>query len=480
MRRRDFIKLVGISGTTIALDAYGKSDLSQTRKSVRKKPNIIFVLSDDLGYGDLGCYGQDKIKTPNLDRMAAEGMRFTDHYSGSAVCAPARCALMTGKHTGHATIRENSLEPLDAKDITIPQLLKKAGYTTGLVGKWGLGEYGSISVPTKVGFDYFYGFLNQGVAHFHYAPWVWKNETKIMIPENADGKRGIYIHDLFTDEACKFIERNRQSPFFLYLAYTLPHAEMAVPEDSLSQYKGNFPERPKKEGGGGGGYGTGLPGYCGQETPNACYAGMISRMDRDMGRIFKRLKELAIDEDTIVIFTSDNGPSGEGGNDIKYFNSRGPLRDQKGSLYDGGIRVPMIARFPGTIKAGSTSKHISAFWDFMPTFMELAGIADVAQTDGISMAATLLGHSEQQKAHLYLYWELGRQNAQAVRMGPWKGLYFITEDRLELYDLERDPEEKQNIAADHSVIVKKIRQIMQEAHSPSRLFPLPSDKETLS
>ena len=467
--------MLGLGGTAMVFRVYGKSDLSRTGESVNRKPNIIFVLADDLGYGDLGCYGQKRITTPNLDRMAAEGMRFLNHYSGSSVCAPARCSLMTGKHTGHATIRENSLIPLDAKDITIAQLLKKAGYTTGLIGKWGLGEAGSISMPNKVGFDYFYGFLNQGVAHFYYAPWVWKNEKKMIIPENTDGKRGIYTHDLFTDEACKFIKRNKKEPFFLYLAYAIPHAEMIVPEDALNQYKGQFPERPKKKGGGGGGYGTGLEGYCAQETPNATYAAMISRMDRDMGRIFNFLKELGIDENTIVIFTSDNGPSGEGGNDFKFFNSSGPLRAQKASLYEGGIRVPMIARWPGKIKTGSTSEHISAFWDFMPTFTELAGCKSPSNIDGVSMLPTLIGQPEKQKNQEFLYWELGRKKAQTVRMGKWKGIYFIEKDKFELYNLEDDIGETKDISSQELAVVKKLRMAMKNAHVPSPKFRLPCD-----
>lgn len=478
MKRREFIKYVGFGGASLAFNVCAKGLDIPTKEPGKNKPNIIFILADDLGYGDLGCYGQGKIKTPNIDTMASEGMRFTDHYSGSAVCAPARCSLMTGKHSGHATIRENCQLPLNANDVIIPQLLKKAGYTTGAIGKWGLGEAGSISTPNKVGFDYFYGYLNQGVAHFYYSPWVWKNEEKIMIKENADGKRGVYTHDLLTEEALKFIKDNKDNPFFLYLPYAIPHAEMAVPDDSLRQYKGKFPERPYKGGDGGGGYGTGLPGYGAHETPNACYAAMISRMDGDVGKIFKLLKKLGIDEDTLVIFTSDNGPSGEGGNSTNYFNSSGQLRAQKASLYDGGIRVPMIARWPGKIKADSTSKHISAFWDFMPTFTELAGAEAVSDTDGISMVSVLRGQSGKQKRHEFLYWELKRKAAQTVRMGDWKGIRFGKKGKLELYNLKDDIGEKNDVADKYPEIISKMEAVMSKTRTRSADFPLPDYPET--
>lgn len=436
------------------------------------RPNIIFILADDLGYGDLGCYGQDKSQTPNIDKMAAEGMKFTNHYSGSAVCAPSRCVLMTGRHTGYATIRENGQHPLADDDVTIAELLKQVGYTTGAVGKWGLGEAGSRSTPNKVGFDYWYGFLNQGVAHFYYTPWIWENEEKIVIKENADGKRGVYTHDLLTGKALSFIEANKENPFFLYLSYAIPHAEMAVPEDSLRQYAGKFPEKPKKTGGGGGGYGTGLEGYCGNETPNACYAAMISRMDRDLGTILERLKKLDIDRNTLVVLTSDNGPSGEGGNSIKFFNSSGPLRGQKASLYEGGIRVPMIARWPGMIEREGTSDLISAFWDYMPTFAELAGFERPDYCDGVSLVPTLIGRPEKQEQRQYLYWELSRKQAQAVRMGDWKALRFGKKGDIELYNIKDDIGETANIASENPAVVGQIAKIMHKARKPSDLFPL--------
>ncbi|MBC8481962.1 MAG: sulfatase-like hydrolase/transferase [Planctomycetes bacterium] len=477
MKRRDFLKYAGVSGLAMSVGACDKVELPLSDKEKNRKPNIIYILADDLGYGDLGCYGQDKIKTPNIDRMAAEGMKFTDHYSGNAVCAPARCSLMTGMHPGHATIRENSQLPLRPNDVTVAQLLKKAGYATGVVGKWGLGEEGSISVPNKVGFDYFYGYLNQGVAHFYYTPWIWENDKKIMIEENANGKRGVYTHDLLTKEALSFISKSKDQPFFLYLAYAIPHAEMAVPEDSLAEYKGKFPEKPKtKNEGGGGGYGTGLPRYGAQEYPNACYAAMISRMDGDVGRIFGLLKELGLDEDTLVIFTSDNGPSGEGGNSASFFDSNGPLRRQKASLYEGGIRVPMIARWPGKIKENTTSSFVSAFWDILPTCTDMAGVGIPPKTDGVSLVPTFLGDEVQK--HEFLYWELGRVKAQAVRMGDWKGLNFFVEGRFELYNLKEDIGEKNNIADKHPDIVKKIKAIMKKEHVPSQYFRLPIDPKS--
>jgi len=476
MKRREFLKK-GLGGWA-GLQFCGSRWHCRASTSVpTRRPNIIFILADDLGYGDLGCYGQRKIRTPHLDGMAVEGMRFTEHYSGSSVCQPARCSLMTGRHTGHATIRENSVRPLAHDDVTIAQVLQKAGYRTGLVGKWGLGEEGSRSTPDKAGFDFWCGFLNQGVAHFYYAPWIWRNGEKIQIPENANGGTGLYVHDLFTREALSFIEENRSRPFFLYLAYTIPHAEMAVPEDSLREYRGTFPERPKKEaGGGGGGYGTGLPGYCAQATPNACYAAMVSRMDRDIKKIVDALKKHGLDEDTLVVFTSDNGPSGEGGNSMAFFDSNGPLRAQKASLYEGGLRVPLIARWPGTIRPGSVSKHISAFWDFYPTFVELAGAAVSERSDGISLAPMLRGDRAAQQKHEFLYWELGRKRAQAVRMGQWKGLRFLEEDRFELYNLEEDIGETNDLSQEYPQVAAAIVRAMDSAHTPSTLFPLPRER----
>ncbi|MFQ5811206.1 MAG: arylsulfatase, partial [Armatimonadota bacterium] len=371
------------------------------------KPNLIYILADDLGYGDVGCYGQEKIWTPSLDRMAAEGMRFTQHYSGSTVCAPSRCSLMTGKHTGHTWIRANGRAPIRPEDVTVAEVLKDAGYATGMAGKWGLGHVGATGDPNRKGFDHFFGYVDQGRAHFYYTEYLWRNGEKVVLAGNEGGKRGTYSHDLIAAEGLEFIRKNRDESFFLYLPYTIPHAEVIVPEDSLAEYRGKFPEKPFE-----GGH------YCAQETPNAARAGMITRMDRDIGRVFALLKELGLDEDTLVMFSSDNGPCAAGGQDYQFFESQGPLRGIKRDLYEGGIRVPTIARWPGKIEAGAVSEHVSAFWDVLPTFAELAGGEPPADIDGISMAPTLLGRSDEQKQHEYLYWE--HKGAQAVRLGDWK------------------------------------------------------------
>lgn len=466
--RREFL-----TSTSLAAISAGASSILQSCVSIgtvsdvnKQKPNIIFILADDLGYGDLGCYGQQKIQTPNLNQMAAEGMRFTQHYAGSTVCAPSRCALMTGLHTGHCVIRGNALVPLRPADVTVAQLLKKARYTTGLIGKWGLGEADSTGIPRKKGFDYFFGYLNQAHAHTYYPSYLWRNEEKVELESNVAGQKGTYSHDLLTDEALQFVERNRRQPFFLYLAYTIPHAELAVPEDSLKQYEGKFPEKPFE-----GGH------YAAQKTPRAAFAAMVSRMDRDIGQLFDKLKEFGIDENTIVFFSSDNGPHKEGGADPDFFNSAGPLRGIKRDLYEGGIRVPMLARWPGKIKPASVSDHISAFWDFLSTCTELAGIKTPDNIDGISMAPMLLGRPEQQKKHRFLYWEFHEQGGkQAVRMGGWKAVKLNVhkdpDSPIELYNLKNDIGENHNIADQYPEIVTKIKKLLKTARTPSKYFPV--------
>jgi arylsulfatase A-like enzyme len=442
-----------------------------------KQPNIIFVLADDLGYGDLGCYGQEKIKTPNLDRMAAEGMRFTQHYAGSTVCAPSRCALMTGQHTGHCIIRGNALVPLRPSDVTVAEMLKKAGYATGLVGKWGLGEAGSTGIPNKQGFDYFFGYLNQVRAHNYYPAWLWRNQEKVKLDNevvyinegyargvgSAATKRVDYSHDLFTKEALQFIEHNKSQPFFLYLAYTIPHANneshlvgrhgMEVPDYGIYKDR-DWPE------------------------PQKGHAAMITRLDRDVGRLFAMLQELRLDENTIVFFSSDNGPHKEGGAEPEFFDSNGPLRGIKRDLYEGGIRVPMIVRWLGTIKAGSATDHISAFWDFLPTAAELAGVKQPDDIDGVSMLPTLLGQPHRQKRHRFLYWEFHEQGKkQAVRMGDYKSVrlnvYKDPSGPIELYDLKTDIGEKHNVADAHPKIAAKIKRYLSTARTPSKEFPIP-------
>lgn len=491
--RRHFLKTVGLGTAALSLPAF-----EFCGKKPGKKPNIIFILADDLGYGELGCYGQEKIKTPNIDTLAAGGMKFSQHYSGSPVCAPSRCTLLTGKHTGHAYIRGNDemrergdvwhdpeLEgqrPLPADTLTAAGLLKKAGYKTGAVGKWGLGGPGSSGAPNKQGFDFWYGYLCQRVAHNYYPTHLWRNDKKDMLegnryffphqklPEDKDpydkasytpysGSR--YSMDLMAKEALNFIRDNHKNPFFLYLPFPVPHVALQVPEDSLAEYEGSFPETPYK----------GEKGYTPHLKPKAAYAAMITRMDREIGKILELLKELGIEDNTLIVFSSDNGPTYAGGVDAAFFNSAGALRGLKGSLYEGGVRVPMIARWPGKIAAGSVSDHISAFWDFLPTFSEIAGIEAPEDIDGISLLPTLLGRNTKQKKHEYLYWE-HLKKMQAVRLGDWKAVRLTPGSDIELYNLAQDLGEKNNVAAQNPDILSRIEEIMKTGRTPSEYFPL--------
>jgi arylsulfatase A-like enzyme len=410
-----------------------------------EKPNIIYILADDLGYGDLGCYGQKLIKTPDIDRIAAEGIRFTDHYSGSPLCAPSRCVLLTGLHTGHCPIRANrplkheGNVPIPKKFRTLGEVMKGAGYATGAFGKWGQGFPGSEGDPVKRGFDRFYGYNCQRQAHNYYPDHLWSDDKK----EELGGKK--YSHDLIADEALKFIRKNGKGPFFAYVPFTIPHTKFQVPE--LGEYgKKNW------------------------DKNNQIQAAMITRMDRDVGRMLDLVKELGQDENTLVVFTSDNGPHASGGT-LEKFKAAGPLRAKKGSVYEGGIRVPFVARWPGKIKPGTVSDHASCFQDMMPTFAELAGVRTPADIDGISMVPALFGKSGQKK-HEYLYWELGSK--QALRKGDWKAVRSGKKSKLgpvELYNLAEDIGEKQDLAAKHPDKAKEMQALFKKARRPSELFP---------
>ncbi|MGH2689444.1 MAG: arylsulfatase, partial [Actinomycetota bacterium] len=344
-----------------------------------ERPNIIFIMADDLGYGHLGCYGQEKIRTPNLDRMAREGLRFTQYYAGNPVCAPSRSVLMTGFHSGHTSVRNNpGGTPILDEDVTVAEVLKAAGYATGLFGKWGLGDAETPGPPWRQGFDEFFGYLHQVHCHFYYPYYLWKNDRKVMIPENEGERRAKYSHDLIVDHALDFLRRNKDRTFFQYVAFTIPHTELLVPEDSMREY--DFPE-PKPYAG---------KHYASQPRPRAALAGMISRMDRDVGRILGRLRELGIDRKTIVFFTSDNGGQGTDGPDLEFFRANGLLRGAKGTVYEGGIRVPMIVRWPGRVAPG-VSDAVWAHWDVLPTLAELAGARPPAGIDGGSAAPALFG-----------------------------------------------------------------------------------------
>jgi arylsulfatase A len=447
--------------------------LSLGARGQTSKPNIIFILADDLGYGDLGCYGQKRFATPNVDQLAAEGMRFTQFYAGSPVCAPSRCTLLTGLHTGHSYVRDNrelkpeGQMPLPAGTVTLGHVLKDAGYTTACIGKWGLGGPGSTGEPGKQGFDFFYGYLCQRIAHTYYPEYLWRNTEKVIFPENADGKRGgVYSHDLMTKEALEFVSNAKAgSPFFLYLAYTVPHFDLDAPEDSMAQFRGKWEETPKPK-----------DSYMAQPSPRAAYAAMITRMDRDIGRLMALLKEKGIDKDTLVIFTSDNGPTLLKALDVTFFNSAAGLRGLKEDVYEGGIRVPFIARWPGRIQAGATNDFAGAFWDVMPTLAELSGAKAPRGIDGFSFAPALLGRPGQ-KQHEYLYWEFGSHGGQqAVRMGDWKGVRTGLRKNpaaaVELYNLKDDVAESRNLAGEHPEVAAKVAEIMKSGRVESDVFPL--------
>lgn len=451
----------------------------------QKKPNIVFILADDLGYGDLGAYGQQKIKTPNIDGMARNGMRFTSFYAGTSVCAPSRSSLITGQHTGHTYVRGNKeiepegQEPLADTVQSMATLLQQAGYVTGAFGKWGLGMVGTTGAPDRKGFDKFYGYNCQRQSHRYYPTHLWDNDKKVILEGNDLTKKVHYAPELIQQQALAFIDENKNKPFFLFIPVVLPHAELQGPEDEwYKMYDGKFEETPHK----GNGYGPGatIAGYASVEKPHATYAGMVSRMDAYVGQVIAKLTELQLIDNTIIIFTSDNGAHTEGGADPAFFNSNGGLRGTKRDLYEGGIKTPFIVQWKGTVKPGSTSAHIGAFWDVMPTFVDITGAPAPRFTDGISFLPALKGKGRQPK-HDYLYWEFHEGGGrQAVRMGKWKGIKLqVKKDPnapIALYDLEKDPAEKNDIAAQHPDIVRKIGEKINEAHVESPVFPLLTGK----
>ncbi len=437
------------------------------------KPNIVFILADDLGYGDLGSYGQEVIQTPRLDAMAAEGMRFTQFYAGSTVCAPSRSVLMTGKHMGHTHVRGNAPGPdmtaqsLRDIDVTVAEVLKSAGYSTALFGKWGLGETDNEGHPLKQGFDTFYGYLNQVHAHNYYPEFLWRGmekaalRNKVELTQRLYGgfrggwatEKGEYSHDVIVDEALKWLKDNSEGPFFLYLPLAIPHAN-----NEATRATGDGAEVPD--------YGI----YSEEDWPDQDkgQAAMITRMDRDVGRLLDLLGSLGIARETLVMFTSDNGPHNEAGHDLLRFNPSGGLRGTKRALYDGGIRVPFLATWPGTIQPGQVSDHIGYFGDLMATAAELSGATAPSGTDSISFVPTLRGEAPDQKQHDYLYWEFyERVSSQAVRLRQWKGVRKpMVSGQVELYDVTRDQMERYDIARNHPEVVKEIEEIMTEAHVP--------------
>ncbi|MGB6151940.1 MAG: arylsulfatase [Pricia sp.] len=444
------------------------------------KPNIIYILADDLGYGDLGVYGQQKFKTPNIDKLASQGMRFTQHYSGSTVCAPSRSALMTGMHTGHTVVRGNKemrpegQYPIPDSTYTLAEALQTAGYTTGAFGKWGLGPPNSEGDPLNQGFDTFYGYNCQRLGHNYYPYHLWSNNDSIVLSDNAGGERGTYAPDLIHQETLKFIDNNKQGPFFLYVPSIIPHAELVAPEEDMAKHRDKYPPEKEYEGVDEGPE-FNLGPYRSQPESHAAFVAMIDVLDMQVGEIMQKVEDLGIAGNTIIVFTSDNGPHEEGGADPDYFDSNGPLKGVKRDLYEGGIRVPMIIKWPGKIASGSKTEHISAFWDVLPTFSEIAGVQIPKNTDGISFLPTLTEQEEQQKEHEYLYWEFHeRGGRQAVRKGKWKAVKYNVFKRpdaaLELYNLEEDIGEENNIAKSHPEIVKEMEALIDSARTPSEVF----------
>ena len=460
-------------------------------KTEEKLPNIIYILADDLGYGDLGVYGQEKFATPHIDRLANEGMLFTQHYAGTTVCAPSRSVLMTGLHTGHTPVRGNrgmngGQFPLPSETLTVAKLLRQSGYVTGAFGKWGLGYPGSTGDPLKQGFDEFFGYISQTIAHNYYPRELNSNLEIISLPENEGTKQGLYAPNLIHEKTLDFIDRHQDQPFFLYIPSVIPHAELFAPENYMQRfmktespestlgqvsifepetpYEGiDDPENPRYK----------VGGYGSQSHPRAAFAAMVTLLDDQIGEIMAKLDELGIAENTLIIFTSDNGPHQEAGADPDFFNSNGPFQGYKRDLYEGGIRMPMLARWPEKIAEGSRSDHISAFWDVFPTLAEVAGIDVPDNLDGISFLPALLG--KEQPSHKYLYWEFHEQGGkQAIRMGDWKAIRLNVlrgNDELLLFNLAQDLEEKSNLAEQNPQLVQEMLQLMKDSRIEDPIWP---------
>lgn len=446
------------------------------------KPNIVYILADDLGYGDLSCYGQTNFQTPNIDKLAKSGMKFTQHYSGTTVCAPSRSSLMTGQHTGHTFIRGNKeiqpegQHPLEDKVVTLAEVLKGAGYVTGAFGKWGLGYPGSEGDPNNQGFNEFFGYNCQRMGHNYYPYHLWHNQEKIILPGNAGKNTEEYGPEVIHKEALKFLEVNKDRPFFMYYPSVIPHAELFAPEEYMAKYRGKFnPELDYKGVDDGPDYKIG--GYGSQPESHAAFAAMVDYLDMQVGEIVAKLKELGVYENTLIIFTSDNGPHQEGGADPDFFDSNGSLKGYKRDLYEGGIRVPMIAVWDGKIEAGTESNHISAFWDIMPTITKIAGIETPLNIDGVSFLPTLIGKT--QPKHDFLYWEFHeRGGRKALRKGDWKLVQYDVfnpeQTTIELYNLSNDIGEENNLAAENSEIVKELMNLMNSARTESEIFTFQS------
>jgi arylsulfatase len=440
-----------------------------------RQPNVILIVADDLGWAELGCYGQKRIRTPNVDKLAARGMKFTRFYAGCAVCAPSRCALMTGKHMGHTTVRDNvqfkkneeGQFPIRADDVTMAEVLQAKGYVTGAMGKWGLGMWDTTGSPLKHGFDHFFGYNCQAHAHTHYPTHLYRDGKRFDLPGNNGATGDSYSQDLFESEAIAFIEANKAKPFFLYLPFIVPHVAVQVPEDSLAEYRGKLGDDPAYDG---------KKGYRTHPAPHAGYAAMVTRMDRSVGRIVEKVKAAGLEKDTLILFTSDNGPTHNvGGADSTFFQSAGDLRGLKGSLYEGGIRIPLIAVWPGHVPEGKTADQRLYFPDFLPTLADVTGAKAPTGIDGISFRRALLGEPGQ-VAHEFLYWEFPSYGGQqAVIEGNWKAVRQNLAKgvvKTELYNLERDPTESTDVAAAQPEVVARLERRMVAEHTPNPDFPL--------
>ena len=433
-----------------------------------KLPNVVFILADDMGIGDVGCYGQGKIKTPNIDSLAKSGLQFMHHYSGATVSAPSRCSLLTGKHTGHTYVRGNLGQETEEgtfdlaipdEEITIAELFKQKGYATCCVGKWGLGGPGTEGSPVRQGFDYFFGYLSQGAAHRYYPEYLYENENKYPL-------NGEYSHYAIMRKGLEFIENNADKPFFAYFAVTPPHADLDIPD--LGEYENAFPETPYIN--------NKNSGFKTQMKPKAAYAAMVSEVDANVGEIIELLKEKGVYDNTIVIFSSDNGVHNVGGHDPYFFDSNGPFRGNKRDLYEGGIRAPFVISWPGVIEAGRFSHHISTFWDFMPTVCDIIGVKCPKSSDGISYLPELLGNCDQQAKHDYIYQEFHEQGGKQalIRADGWKLIRLQAKNHKktyeELYNIYSDPFEQANVIKQYPQIADTLREIMDAQRTPHPLF----------
>lgn len=454
-------------------------------QSSERLPNVIFILADDLGYGDVGFLGQQYTETPNIDQLAAEGLFFSHHYAGSTVCAPSRSALLTGLHTGHTPIRGNSEVqpegqfPMADTLMTLSKIFQEAGYATGAFGKWGLGMNETSGDPLNQGFGKFFGYLCQRYAHRYYPAYLWENGQKVDLPGNDWTNKVTYAPDVIQEKTLEFIDQNQSKPFFLFMPIVLPHAELAVPDDEIFQkYRNKFGDEIPHLGSKGADYGPemNIPAYQSQRYPHATHAAMVERIDKIVGEVVVRLEALGLTENTLIIFSSDNGPHREGGADPDFFDSNGIFRGYKRDLYEGGIRVPTIVKWPGKVKAGSTSNHVSAFWDWLPTFAELVGKSAPDQIDGISMLPSILGKTAQ-ASHDHLYWEFHELGGrQAVQKEGWKLVKYQIKDTekmtVELFNLSVDPGETKNLSAENPEKVKELEELIRKAHRPNPVFRL--------